>query len=189
MDQCRKGGGASLRRKLTHPRLSTFKMPRYALRQIIDNDDLIRLRIGLGISDKKIIPRKTELTEQLVISHGILAVPRNRISRNSVPNPSAEEKTSRNSVPRNRNRSKLSEVPSEPFSGRETTRNSVPRNRNRSKLSESLPNLLVEEKTTRNSVPNHSAEEKTTQRQRQSSTVLKLKVLVETVRIGFHHPV
>ncbi len=91
--------------------------------------------LGLGISDKKIIPRKTELTEQMVIYDGIPAVPRNRISRNSVPNPSAEEKTSRNSVPRNRNRSKLSEFPSEHFSGRETTRNSVPRNRNRSKLS------------------------------------------------------
>ncbi len=76
------------------------------------------------------------MTEQMVISDGIPAVPRNRISRNSVPNPSAEEKTSRNSVPGNRNRSKISEFPSEPFSGRETTRNIVPRNRNRSKLSE-----------------------------------------------------
>ena len=75
--------------------------------------------LGLGISDKKIIPRKTELTKQMVISDGIPAVPRNRISRNSDPNPSAEEKTSRNSVPRNRNRSKLSEFPSKPFSGRE----------------------------------------------------------------------
>ncbi len=49
-------------------------------------------RVGLGISDKKIIPRKTELTEELVISDGIPAVPRNRNSRNSVPNPSVEEK-------------------------------------------------------------------------------------------------
>jgi hypothetical protein len=54
-----------------------------------------------------------------------------------------------------------------------------------------LPNLSAEEEITRNSVPNHSAEEKTTQnktRQRQSPTVLKFKVLVETARIGFHHP-
>jgi hypothetical protein len=40
-------------------------------------------------------------------------------SWNSLPNPSTEEKITRNSVPRNRNRSKLSEFPSEPFSGRE----------------------------------------------------------------------
>ncbi|MFN9959156.1 MAG: hypothetical protein ACK55I_39190, partial [bacterium] len=55
----------------------------------------------------------------------------------------------------------------------------------------SLLNLSAEEKTTRDSVPNHSAEEKTTQNktwQRQSLTDLKLKVLVETVRTGFHHP-
>jgi hypothetical protein len=75
--------------------------------------------IGLGISDKKIIPRKTELTEQMVISDGIPAVPRNKNSRNSVPNPSAEEKTTRNFVPWNKNRSKLTEFRSEPFSGRE----------------------------------------------------------------------
>jgi hypothetical protein len=34
--------------------------------------------LGLAISDKKIIPRKTEYTEQLVCSGGIPAVPRNR---------------------------------------------------------------------------------------------------------------
>ncbi len=50
-------------------------------------------RVGLGISDKKIIPRKTEQNEQMVISDGIPAVPRNRKPRNSVPNPSVEEKT------------------------------------------------------------------------------------------------
>jgi hypothetical protein len=37
-----------------------------------------RFGLGLAISDKKIIPRKTEYTEQLVYSGGILAVPRNR---------------------------------------------------------------------------------------------------------------
>jgi hypothetical protein len=85
--------------------------------------------------------------------------------RNSLPNPSAEEKQL-----------------GIPFRGTEIETNSR----------KSLPNLLAEEKKTRNSVPNHSAEEKTTQnktRQRQSPTVLKLKVLVETVIIGFHHPV
>jgi hypothetical protein len=40
-------------------------------------------------------------------------------SQNSFPNASAEEKTTRNSVPRNTNRSKLSKFPSEPFSVRE----------------------------------------------------------------------
>jgi hypothetical protein len=38
----------------------------------------IILYIGLGISDKKTIPRKTEETEQIAISDGIPAVPRNR---------------------------------------------------------------------------------------------------------------
>jgi hypothetical protein len=82
----------------------------------------------LAISDKKIIPRKTELAEKLVYSDGIPPVPRNakisefrsepiprerkmlgipyrgtkfkQNSRNFVPNHSAEEKTTRNSVPR-----------------------------------------------------------------------------------------
>ncbi len=87
---------------------------------------LLTGRIGLGISDKKIIPRKTEYTEEMVISEGISVVPRN---------PSTEE---------------------------EITRNSVPRNKNRSKLNNSVPNLSAEENKTRNSVPNHSAEENTT---------------------------
>ncbi len=36
------------------------------------------VQLGLAISDKKIIPWKTEWTEQLVCSGGIPAVPRNR---------------------------------------------------------------------------------------------------------------
>ncbi len=40
-------------------------------------------------------------------------------AKSSFPNPSAEEKTTRNSVHRNRNTCKLSEFPSKPFSGRE----------------------------------------------------------------------
>jgi hypothetical protein len=39
--------------------------------------------------------------------------------RNSIPTTSTEDKTTRNSVPLNKNRSKLSELPSEHFSGRE----------------------------------------------------------------------
>jgi hypothetical protein len=49
-------------------------------------------QLGFGISDKKIIPRKTQLMEQMFISDGIPAVPRNR---------------------------KFSEFRSEPFRGRE----------------------------------------------------------------------
>jgi hypothetical protein len=119
---------------------------------------LYRLCIGLGISDKKIIPRKTELTEQMVISDGIPTVPRNRNSRNSVPNPSAEEKTTRNSVPWSKNRSKVSGFRSESFRERANSRNSLPWKRER------LGIPFRGAKTganSRNSVPNHSAEEKT----------------------------
>ncbi len=58
----------------------------------------------------------------MVISNGIPAVPRNR---------------------------KLSEVRSKPFRGRKTTRNSVPLNKIRSKLLEFPSNSSAEEKTTR----------------------------------------
>ncbi len=51
-------------------------------------------------------------------------------SRNSIPNPFAEEKTTRNSVPWNKNRSKLLEFCSKPFRGRENTRNSFPCRKN-----------------------------------------------------------
>jgi hypothetical protein len=60
--------------------------------------------------------------------------------RNSVPNRPAEEKNARNSVPWNKNRSKLSEFCSEPFRGTENFRNSV-------------SNRSAEEKNTQNSVP------------------------------------
>jgi hypothetical protein len=71
-------------------------------------------------------------------------------SRNSLPNPSEEEKTPRNSVLWYENRSKISEFRSEPFRGIETTQNKT--------------------------------------QQWQSLTVFKLRVPVEAVRIGFHHP-
>ncbi len=58
----------------------------------------------------------------MVNSDGIPAVPRNRNSRNSVPNPSAEEKTTRNSVPWNKNRRKLAEFRSEPAAEEKITR-------------------------------------------------------------------
>ena len=90
----------------------------------------------------------------MVISDGIPVVPRNRKSRNSVPSPSAEEKTTRNSVLWTKNRSKTLKIPFRtlqrtrkqlgiPFRGTEIEANS----RN------FLPNPSAEEKTTRNSVP------------------------------------
>jgi hypothetical protein len=51
----------------------------------------------------------------MVISDEIRAVPQNRKSWNSVSNPSAEEKRTRNSVPLNKNRKNLGEFRSEPF--------------------------------------------------------------------------
>jgi hypothetical protein len=55
-------------------------------------------------------------------------------SQSSLPNPSAEEKTTRNSVPWKKYGSKLSEYRSEPFRGRETfsTQNSAAQNFNNS---------------------------------------------------------
>jgi hypothetical protein len=103
--------------------------------------------LGLGISDKKIIPRKTELTEQMVISDGIPAVLRNRISRKrkhlGIPFRGTEiEANSRNSIPKPSAEDKQLGIP---FRGTEIEANSQ----------HSLPNLSAEEKTTRNSVPNH----------------------------------
>ncbi len=67
----------------------------------------------------------------------------------------------------------------------------IPFRRTEIEAQSSFPNPSAEEKTTRNSVPNYSAAEKTTLNktwQRQSPTVVKLWVLVESLRIGFHHP-
>jgi hypothetical protein len=90
----------------------------------------------------------------MVNSDGIPAVPRNRKPRNSVPNPSVEEKTTRNSVPLNKNRSELSEFPSEHFSGRENNSEFLSVDTKIEEYSQnSLPNPSAEEKTTRNSVP------------------------------------
>ncbi len=63
-----------------------------------------KMKQTLGIPFRT-LPRKKKnvllikMTKQMVISDGIPAVPRNRKPRNSIPNPSAEEKTTRNSVP------------------------------------------------------------------------------------------
>jgi hypothetical protein len=90
----------------------------------------------------------------MIISDGIPAVPRNRKPRNSVPNPSAEEKTTRNSVPLNKNRSEVSEFPSKHFSGRENNTEFLSVNTKIEEYSQnSLPNPSAEEKTTRNFIP------------------------------------
>jgi hypothetical protein len=104
----------------------------------------------------------------MAISDGIPAVPRNKNSRNSVPNPSAEEKKTRNSVPLNKNRSKLSEYPSERFSGRE-------------KNSEFRSVTLKKEEYSRNSLPNPSAEEKKT-RNSAFRTIPRKRKLLRTKR-------
>jgi hypothetical protein len=143
--------------------------------------------VGLGISDKKIIPRKTELTEHMVFSieffsgcsaeQKILGIsfrtlPRKRKqlgipfretkieanSRNSLPNPSAEEK-------------QLG-IPFRTFSGKENNSEFRSVEKNIRKKSE-----FHSKKTTQNKT-----------RQRQSMTVFKLRVLLEAARIGFHHP-
>jgi hypothetical protein len=73
------------------------------------------LEVGLGISDKKIIPRKTELTEQLVTSDGIPAVLRNRkfSEFRSEPFRGGENNSEFHPVDQ--------KFPSEPFSGRENS--------------------------------------------------------------------
>jgi hypothetical protein len=55
----------------------------------------------------------------MAISEGILAVPRNRKHMEFLSEPFGGRETTRNSVPFNKNRSKLSGFPSEPFTGRE----------------------------------------------------------------------
>ncbi len=82
----------------------------------------------------------------MVISDGIPAVPRNRKSRNSVPNPSGEEKITRNSVPWNKKEAKSHNSVPNPSAKENTSQNSVPWNQN------------TVDAHSRNSVPNHSAE-------------------------------
>jgi hypothetical protein len=60
-------------------------------------------------------------------------------ARNSVPNHSAEEKTTRNSVPRNKNISRHMEFCSEPFRGRDNNSNSVPKHVS----DENMPSILL----------------------------------------------
>ncbi len=61
-------------------------------------NNTIANQLGLGISDKKIIPPKTEQTEQMVI-YRIRLFPGTENSLNSVPNLSAEEKIKQLGVP------------------------------------------------------------------------------------------
>ena len=132
--------------------------------------------LGLGISDKKIIPRKTESTEQMVISDGIPAVPRNR---------------------------KPSEFRSEPFRGRE---NSSEVRSIEQKYKQTLRiafqtlqrkrkqlGILFRGKNIKancqNSVPNHSPEEKPAQHKTRqpkiSIIVFDVRVIIEAVRCEF----
>jgi hypothetical protein len=72
----------------------------------------------------------------MVISDGIPVVPRNRKSRDSVPNPSTEEKITWNSVPWNKIGANSHNSVPIPSTEENTTRNSVPWNQNRCKFLE-----------------------------------------------------
>jgi hypothetical protein len=137
----------------------------------------------------------------MVISDGIPAVPGNKNPRNSVPNPSAEEKTTRNSVPLSKNRSKLSEFPSEHFSGRENNSKFLSVETKIEAYSRnSILNPSAEEKTTRNSVPwnnieancrnsvpNHSAKEKPTQNKTRQPKISKIVSEKTTFEVRTNH--
>jgi hypothetical protein len=115
--------------------------------------------------------------EPSVIADGIPVVPRNRNSRNSVLILSGEEKITRNSVPWNKNRSKLLIFCSKPFCGRkqnlefrsvepklkQTPRLPFRTFRGRAHNSQFLSVQQKIETNSRNTVRNHSAEEKPTQ--------------------------
>ncbi len=137
----------------------------------------------------------------MVISDGIPAVPRNKNPRNSVPNTSAEEKTTRNSVPLSKNRSNLSEFPSEHFSGRENNSEFLSVETKIEAYSRnSLPNPSAEEKqlgilflgtnieaNCRNSVPNHSAEEKPAQNKTRKPKLSKIVSEKTTFEVRTNH--
>ncbi len=107
---------------------------------------------------------------------------------NSVPNPSAEEKTTRKPVLWNKNRSKLSNSlpnPSAeekeleiPFRGTKIEANS----RN------SLPNPSAEEKTTRNSIPWNKSRSKFSEFRSETFRGREKKLRTQAVGIGFHYP-
>jgi hypothetical protein len=111
----------------------------------------------------------------MVFSDGIPSVPRNRKLSEFCSENSTEEITTRNSVPLKKNRSKLSEFPSEPFSRKENNleyRSMEPKwkqilripfrilQRKRKQLEIQFCGTKMEANS-RNSVVNHSAEEKT----------------------------
>ncbi len=96
--------------------------------------------VGLAISDKKLLCGRRNRRNNWFVPPEFRLFRGTENSRNSIPNRSIEEKNARNSVPWNKNRSKLSEFRSEPFRGTENSRNS-------------FPNRSAEEKNARNSVP------------------------------------
>ncbi len=139
--------------------------------------------------------------EHMVISDESPVVPRNRKSRNSVPNPSTEENqlgilfcetkreaNSHNSVPN-------------PSADEDTTRNSIPVNQNRSKISEFRSELFrggehnseflsVQqkiEKNSRNAVPIHSVEEKPTQNKTRQPNISKIVSEKTTFDVQTNH--
>jgi hypothetical protein len=77
-------------------------------------------RNRVGSFRQKIVPRKQNGRNNRFIPAEFRLFRGKENSGNSVPNRSAEEKKLRNSVPWNKNRSKLSEFRFKPFRGKET---------------------------------------------------------------------
>jgi hypothetical protein len=100
--------------------------------------------IGLAISDQKIIPRKTELTDNWFVPAEFRLFRGTENSWNSVQNHFAEEKNVWNSVTWNKNRRKLSELCSKSFHGREPTQNSETKKEVNSQNSVQLSILFAE---------------------------------------------
>jgi hypothetical protein len=75
--------------------------------------------IGLAISDKKLFRGRRNRRNNWLLPAEFLLLRGPENSQNSVPNHSAEEKNARNSLPWNKNRSKLLEFRFESYCGRE----------------------------------------------------------------------
>jgi hypothetical protein len=76
-------------------------------------------RVGLGISAKKLFRGRRNRRNKWLFPTEFRLFCGKENPHNTVSNPSAEEKITRNFIPLNKNRRKLSEFPSEHFNGRE----------------------------------------------------------------------
>ncbi len=110
----------------------------------------------LAISTKKLFRgRQNRRNNWFVLAESGCSAEQKTLDRNSVPKHSAEEKTTRNCVPWNKNRRKHLKFCSKPFRGRETNsefRSELQWNKNRSNLSEFRSEACIGEKKAVNSV-------------------------------------